>query len=150
MPRRASGTIGRYMSGRSQLHSSLPYRHKIHKHSHSIHKRPPTQEQRRPESGGDGHPRRVREADVPGHRPDGDDNDDYILTSTKMVTRSAPAAVTAQARPGDTPTDTSGIQGPIYEVEGIADQRLRQYIGRGCDATVAPLRRGDDHTRAAI
>ena len=75
----------------------------------------------------------VREADVPGRKPNIAERagiaEDYILTSTKMVKGTAPAGTTAQARPGDTPTGTSGTQA-MYEVEGIDDERLKQHIGR--------------------
>ena len=77
----------------------------------------------------------LREADVPGRRPNVAERagvaEDYILTSTKMVKGSAPAAGTsAQTRPGGTPTGTVGAQGAMYEVEGIDDERLKQHIGR--------------------
>jgi hypothetical protein len=84
----------------------------------------------------------MREADVPGRRPNVAERagitEDYILTSTKMVKGSAPAAPsTGQTRPGDTPTGTAGTpagtagtQGAMYEVEGIDDERLKQHVGR--------------------
>lgn len=77
----------------------------------------------------------MREADVPGRRPNIAERagitEDYILTSTRMVKGSAPQGGTAaQARPGDTPTGTAGTQGAMYEVEGINDDQLKQHIGR--------------------
>ena len=73
----------------------------------------------------------VREADVPGRKPNVAERagiaEDYILTSTKMVKGTAPTGTTA--RPGDTPTGTSGTLA-MYEVEGIDDERLKQHIGR--------------------
>ena len=75
----------------------------------------------------------VREADVPGRQPNIAERagiaEDYILTSTKMIKGSAPAG-SAQARPGETPTGTSGAGGLMYEVEGIDDEKLKQHIGQ--------------------
>jgi hypothetical protein len=76
----------------------------------------------------------VREADVPGRKPNIAERagiaEDYILTSTKMVKGSAPSAgATAQARPGDTPTGTTGMRGSMYEVQGIDDEQLKQHVG---------------------
>jgi hypothetical protein len=75
------------------------------------------------------------EADVPGRKPNVAERagvaEDYILTSTKMVKGKAPqGATTAETRPGETPTGTAGTQGPMYEVEGIDEQRLKQHVGR--------------------
>ena len=81
----------------------------------------------------------MREADVPGRRPNVAERagvaEDYILTSTKIIKGSAPAArPTGEARPGDKPTGTAGTpgtaQGTMYEVEGIDDERLKQNVGR--------------------
>lgn len=75
----------------------------------------------------------MREADVPGRKPNVAERagiaEDYILTSTKMVKGSAPAA-TGQARSTQTPTGTSGTQGAMYEIEGIDDEQLKQNVGR--------------------
>lgn len=84
----------------------------------------------------------VREEDVPGRRPNVAERagitEDYILTNTKMIKGSPPAPGTAQARPEDRPTGTpegrptgtAGMQGAMYEVEGIDDERLKQHLGR--------------------
>jgi len=77
----------------------------------------------------------VREADVPGRKPNVAERagiaEDYILTGIKMVKGSAPAAVTAQAKPSDAPTGTAGTRaGIMYEVEGIEEDQLKQNVGR--------------------
>lgn len=75
----------------------------------------------------------VREADVPGRKPNVAERagiaEDYILTSTKMIKGSAPQG-SPQARPGETPTGTAGAREPMYEVEGIDDEKLKQHAGR--------------------
>lgn len=74
----------------------------------------------------------MREADVPGRRPNVAERagvaEDYILTSTKLIKGSAPGTM-AQARPGETPTGTSG-QAAMYEIEGIDDEDLKQHAGQ--------------------
>jgi len=74
----------------------------------------------------------VREADVPGRKPNVAERagiaEDYILTSTKMIKGSAPAGA-GQYKPG-TPTGTSGAREPMYEVEGIDDEELKQHVGQ--------------------
>ena len=55
----------------------------------------------------------MREADVPGRRPNIAERagvgEDYILTSTKMIKGPAPGGdATAEARPGDTHVGTAG------------------------------------------
>jgi hypothetical protein len=77
----------------------------------------------------------MREADVPGRKPNVAERagiaEDYILTSTKMIKGSAPGGgTTAPARPGETPTGTAGTQGAMYEVEGIAEDQLKQNVSR--------------------
>jgi hypothetical protein len=75
----------------------------------------------------------MREADVPGRRPNVAERagvaEDYILTSTKMIKGSAPAGTTA-ARTAETPTGTSGSPAAMYEIEGIDDQELKQHVGQ--------------------
>jgi hypothetical protein len=75
----------------------------------------------------------VREADVPGRKPNITEKagiaEDYILTSTKVVKGSAPSAG-ASAKPGDTPTGTSGMRALMYEVEGIDHDSLKQHVGK--------------------
>lgn len=75
----------------------------------------------------------VREAEVPGAKPNIAERagiaEDYILTSTKIVKGSAPATGAAQAKPGDTPTGTSGMRALMYKVKGIDDEKLKQHAG---------------------
>lgn len=70
----------------------------------------------------------MREADVAGIKDD--DPDDFVLTSTKMVKGAAPATRAARAKPGDTPTGTSGAAAPMYEVEDIDDETLKKHVGQ--------------------
>ena len=74
----------------------------------------------------------VREADVPGRKPNITERagvaEDFILTSTKIVKGSAPSA--GAAKPGDTPTGTSGMRALMYEVEGIDNDNLKQHAGK--------------------
>jgi hypothetical protein len=72
----------------------------------------------------------MREAGVPGREPNVERagiDEDYILTSTKMIKGAAPAPA-AEARPADTPTGTSGT-GAMYEIKGIDDEQLKQHVG---------------------
>jgi hypothetical protein len=72
----------------------------------------------------------VREADVPGRKPNIVERqgimEDYILTSTKMVKGSAPSS--AAGRP-DQPTGTAGTTA-MYHVKGIDDERLKPLLGK--------------------
>jgi hypothetical protein len=78
----------------------------------------------------------MREADVPGRKPNVAERagitEDYILTSTKVVKGSAPAAGDPSAPSADTPVGTSGTQATstMYEVEGIDDRLLKHHAGR--------------------
>jgi hypothetical protein len=62
----------------------------------------------------------VREADVPGRKPNVAERagiaEDYILTTTKMVKGSAPAA-------------KAGAKAGMYEVEGLDDEQLKPHLG---------------------
>ena len=73
----------------------------------------------------------VREADVPGRKPNVAERagvtEDYILTTTKMVKGTAPAP---SARPEDRPVGTAGAAAAMYEVEGIDDDKLKPHLGR--------------------
>jgi hypothetical protein len=73
----------------------------------------------------------MREEDVPGRKPNVAERagiaEDYILTSTKVIKGSAPAA---SASAGETPTGTSGMKAAMYKVEGIDDEKLKQHVGR--------------------
>jgi hypothetical protein len=77
----------------------------------------------------------VREADVPGRRPNVAERagigEDYVLTSTRMIKGTAPAggAATTQ-RPGDQPVGTSGTSTGMYEIDGIDDEQLKPHVGR--------------------
>jgi hypothetical protein len=74
----------------------------------------------------------VREADVPGRKPNVAERvgvtEDYILTGTKMVKGSAPGA--AAARPEDRPVGTAGAPAAMYEVEGVDEDKLKPNLGR--------------------
>jgi hypothetical protein len=77
----------------------------------------------------------MREADVPGRQPNVAERagiaEDYILTSTKMVKGTAPAArPTGQTRSGEKPTGTTGMRAAMYEVEGIDDEQLKRLVGQ--------------------
>jgi hypothetical protein len=70
----------------------------------------------------------VREADVPGRKPNIAERqgvmEDYILTSTKIVKGSAPEA--------PRPTGTTGTAGAprMYQVKGINDDKLKALLGK--------------------
>jgi hypothetical protein len=69
----------------------------------------------------------VREEDVPGRKPNVAEragiSEDYILTEAKIV-KGAPASGQA-----DKPTGTSGMS-PMYEVQGLDDEKLKEHVGR--------------------
>jgi hypothetical protein len=73
----------------------------------------------------------TKEEDVPGRKPNVAERagilEDYILTQARVVKGSAPG--TTEAKPGETPTGTSGTQ-LMYEIEGIDDERLKQLVGK--------------------
>jgi hypothetical protein len=73
----------------------------------------------------------AKEEDVPGRKPNVAERagvlEDYILTQARVVKGSAPGS--PQAKPGETPTGTSGAQ-TMYEIEGITDERLKQLVGK--------------------
>ena len=73
----------------------------------------------------------MREADVPGRKPSVPERagigEDYIVTSVKMVKGTAPRA--AAAKPGDTPTGTSGAT-MMYRVEGISADTLKSNVNK--------------------
>jgi hypothetical protein len=87
----------------------------------------------------------VREQDVPGRKPNVAEKagvmEDYILTNAKIVKGSAPAS---QAR-ADQPTGTSGsaAASTMFDVKGIDDARLKQYVGKRVqiDGTFADVNR---------
>ena len=66
----------------------------------------------------------VREADVPGRKPNIAERqgvmEDYILMSTKVV------------KGADQPTGTAGTAGPsrMYQVKGIDDEKLKPLVGK--------------------
>jgi hypothetical protein len=73
----------------------------------------------------------VREQDVPGRKPNVAERagvmEDYILTDTKIVKGSAPQASTA--KPGE-PVGTSGAASRMYDVKGLADDKLKEFAGK--------------------
>jgi hypothetical protein len=75
----------------------------------------------------------VREQDVPGRAPNPAEKagvmEDYILTNTKIVKGSAPAGTAAEAKPGDTPTGTSGSS-TMYDVKGLEGSQLKPHVGK--------------------
>jgi hypothetical protein len=75
----------------------------------------------------------MREADVPGRKPNVAERagitEDYVLMNAKVVKGSAPGAPASAARPGETPTGTSGTQA-MYEVTGIDEKKLEDNVGR--------------------
>jgi hypothetical protein len=73
----------------------------------------------------------MREADVPGRRPNVAERADNILTSTKII-KGLAARGTGQARPGETLTGTSGTQAAMYEIEGINDEQLHNTSAAVC------------------
>jgi hypothetical protein len=66
----------------------------------------------------------VREEDVPGRKPKATDkaatSEDYILTSAKMVTGTAPAVSASGSR----------VVTQMYEVEGLDKDQLKPHVGR--------------------
>jgi len=81
----------------------------------------------------------VREADVPGRKPNIAERqgvmEDYILTSTKVVKGSVPEAT----RPTGT-TGTAGVS-RMYQVKGVSDDKLKALLGKRVqvDGTLADL-----------
>jgi hypothetical protein len=75
----------------------------------------------------------VREQDVPGRQPNVAERagvmEDYILTHAKVTKGSAPQAQAAEARP-DQPVGTAGTLAPMYDVKGLADDRLKALVGK--------------------
>jgi len=76
----------------------------------------------------------MKEVDVPDRKPPDEvrsrviTDDDYVLTSTKMIEGLAPPA-NASAKAGDTPTGTSGIASPplMYKVKGLENAQLSEH-----------------------
>ena len=75
----------------------------------------------------------VREQDVPGRKPNVAERagvmEDYILTSAKVVKGSAPKSAAAAPKVGE-PTGTSGTASDMFDVKGIADERLKEFVGK--------------------
>jgi len=78
----------------------------------------------------------MKEVDVPSRKPaenlrsQAEADDEYVLTSTKMISGTAPAA--AVASPTGDATGTSGgvSAGLMYDIEGIAKDELRKQVGK--------------------
>jgi hypothetical protein len=79
----------------------------------------------------------MKEVDVPTRRPpenaraQAEADDDYVLTSTKVISGTAPAG------PGKSPsesatTGTAGTTSPalMYDIEGVAKDRLKMHAGK--------------------
>jgi len=75
----------------------------------------------------------VREQDVPGRKPNVAERagvmEDYILTNAKVVKGSAPKSASAAPKAGE-PTGTSGSASTMFDVKGIADERLKEFAGK--------------------
>jgi hypothetical protein len=75
----------------------------------------------------------VREQDVPGRKPNVAERagvmEDYILTSAKVIKGSAPKSAAAAPKAGE-PTGTSGSASSMFDVKGIADERLKEFAGK--------------------
>lgn len=81
----------------------------------------------------------MREADVPGRQPNVAERagiaEDYVLTSARTVmgsTLATGAYRSAPPPPDDKPVGTSGTApaAAMYEIEGIDDDQLKQFIGQ--------------------
>ena len=75
----------------------------------------------------------VREQDVPGRKPNVAERagvmEDYILTNAKVVKGSAPKSAAGTPKAGE-PTGTSGAAANMFDVKGIADERLKEFAGK--------------------
>jgi hypothetical protein len=75
----------------------------------------------------------VREQDVPGRKPNVAERagvmEDYVLTNAKVVKGSAPKSAAAKPKTGE-PTGTSGSTSNMFDVKGIADERLKEFVGK--------------------
>ena len=75
----------------------------------------------------------VLEKDVPGRKPNVAERagimEDYILTSAKVIKGSAPKSAAAAPKAGE-PTGTSGTASNMFDVKGIADERLKEFAGK--------------------
>jgi hypothetical protein len=74
----------------------------------------------------------VREQDVPGRKPNVAERagvmEDYILTSAKVTKGTAPKG-TMEPKAGE-PTGTAGKLAPMFDVKGIDDEQLKQFVGK--------------------
>jgi hypothetical protein len=75
----------------------------------------------------------VREQDVPGRKPNVAERagvmEDYILTNAKVIKGSAPKSAAGKPKTGE-PTGTSGSTSNMFDVKGIADERLKEFAGK--------------------
>ena len=85
-----------------------------------------------------------READVPGRRPDIVERagilKDYLLTHATLAPPSVFDARTTGGPASDTPASAAGslqtpVTGPVYKIEGISGDRLRELIGKRVEVT---------------
>jgi hypothetical protein len=87
----------------------------------------------------------MREQDVPGRKPNVVERagvlEDYILTNAKVVKGSAPQTAKAQAKPGEAAGTSGTVSAPMYDVKGIDDKQLKQFVGKRVqiDGTFADL-----------
>ena len=82
----------------------------------------------------------VKEADVPSRRPpenvraQAEAEEDYVLTSTKMISGNAPSGA-APSSGGDKATGTSGSSAALmYDIEGIEKDQLSAYLRTAASA----------------
>jgi hypothetical protein len=79
----------------------------------------------------------MKEVDVPTRRPSenqraqAEADDDYVLTSTKVISGTAPP-VPARSASDSATTGTSGTtpEGLMYDIEGIAKDQLKMHVGK--------------------
>jgi hypothetical protein len=79
----------------------------------------------------------MKEVDVPTRRPpengraQAEADDDYVLTSTTIISGKAPSA-SAKSSADSAMTGTSGAAsaGLMYDIEGIAKDQLKKHVGK--------------------
>jgi hypothetical protein len=78
----------------------------------------------------------MKEVDVPSRRPpenlrsQAEADDEYVLTSTKVISGTAPPAAVASPTRDATGTSAGVSAGLMYDIEGIAKEELRKQVGK--------------------